>query len=173
MSHLTWDQLSNLDDWPPGFDIDHVRALRPILQRMMQPARADEIAVQVEFLQSFYRSKPNLPQFADAEKRAWLAVLGHWPADIMEAAVKQWISEDRAFPPSVPGELKAVGEPIFCARKALFDVSERLLGAKDKPHEPEKQSPEVRALIAKGLRALAKGDYETAWAVNRELKVTP
>ena len=63
------------------------------------------------------------------DKRMWLDVLGHWPTDVLQAAVNKWCAEDRPFGPNVPGELKPLGEHVIIRRTALKERAERMLSA--------------------------------------------
>ena len=101
--------------------------MKALIETALTPAPPEEIALACEFIVSRYPAKPDAPAFAVMDKRMWLDVLGHWPGDVMAAAQRRWCSEDRPFPPKVPGEVLALGEPIMRARRALLARAERLL----------------------------------------------
>jgi hypothetical protein len=126
-----------------------IAALTPLVEAALTPAPVEQLALWVQFLIERYRMKPDTPAFADMDKRMWLTVLGHWPADVLEAAVTQWCSENRPFPPQVPGELKALGEPIYRARAALKTRAARVLAL------PAPETFERDEGVARGLSALA------------------
>ncbi|WP_167755571.1 hypothetical protein [Vitreimonas flagellata] len=102
-----------------------------MIQDALRPAAREAVATWVEFLMSRYRGRPDSPAFSLMDKQMWLAVIGHWPVDVLQAAVTQWCAEDRPFAPSVPGELKALGEPIYNARRSLNARAQELLRGPD------------------------------------------
>ncbi len=108
-----------------------MRIYLPMIQDALRPAAREAVATWVEFLMSRYRGRPDSPAFSLMDKQMWLAVIGHWPVDVLQAAVTQWCAEDRPFAPSVPGELKALGEPIYNARRSLNARAQELLRGPD------------------------------------------
>jgi hypothetical protein len=103
---------------------------REALVEAMRPAPASATMAHVEFLRSRYRARPAEPaHLADADARLWIEALAHWPADIAEAACYRWMTADKPFPPSVPGELLPFGDPILARRRAWLWRVERMIEA--------------------------------------------
>lgn len=117
-----------LDRWPDDLSPRQVRAMMPAIEQSLQPATANEIALWVEFLRGRYqRRAEDTAVFADMDRMLWLQTLAHWPLDVLQAAVMGWLGADKPFPPKVPGELKAFGEPIMMERRKAKYRAERLL----------------------------------------------
>lgn len=119
---------------PSPTELDAIRAALPLIVKSLQPAPTRVLARWVEYLLNRYPRKAEIHgEFAAMDKRMWQTVLGHWPEDVLEAAVAQWCAEERPYPPHVPGEVKVLGEPIMIARRALQDAGVKALGLPEPP----------------------------------------
>jgi hypothetical protein len=126
---LSEAKLQDRSAWPEGIDLRAVAAAHEALQRAVTPGDGRCLAIWCQFLIERYRMRPDTPAFGDMEARVWLTVLGHWPDDVIEAAVVGWCGDNRPFAPAVPGELKPYGEPILIARRALERRAALMLSA--------------------------------------------
>lgn len=133
-----------------------VRIFLPMIRDALKPADPKQVAFWVEFLMSRYRGRPDAPSFSIVDKQMWLRSIGHWPLDVLEAAITQWCDEERPFAPSVPGEVKALGQPIYNKRRALLGRGEELLLGPD--------AVEREYVSAEDLRALEQQLYRRALA---------
>lgn len=145
-----------------------MESLAPLLFAATQPGRPGDLALWIEFLLSRYTPKPDAPAFADMDKRIWLRVLGHWPTDVMEAAVTAWCEEKRAFKPQVPGEVKPLGEPILAERRALLARAECIIQAPAvaPPIETRAERANVVRAVAARLGLGRRGEPDKAQPVN-------
>ncbi len=123
----------------------------PRLAATLTPADPREVAFWVEFLRSRYRARGDDPRFATIDARLWLWSLKDWPLDVLQAAVVRWMDEARPYPPSTPGEVKALGAPIFGARSRLLSAAETVLEAarKHRPHMVVEPDPRAVSLLAR------------------------
>lgn len=137
---------------PSPADAEAIRSALPQITKSLAPAQPRAIAKWVEYLLNRYPRKAEVhPEFSEMDKRMWVNIIGHWPEDVLEAAVTQWCNEERPFPPRVPGELKALGEPIVVARRQLEAAAVRVLGLPAAPVYVEK------GMMTKLLDAMKRG----------------
>lgn len=169
---LDWAALSDPERWPEGARRTDIAEAAAALRAALAPANGEEVATWVEFLLSRYRARGDAPAFADMDKRLWVAAVGHWPLDVLEAAVTAWCLEDRPFPPSVPGELKPLGEPIHVARLSLLYRAEKMLAAPARDRGegvgPEAMQRLIESVRLKPTRPKAPGALAKFFARRRE-----
>jgi hypothetical protein len=165
------EQLERREHWPaPVSDGDLIAAI-DAMGALVKPAPIETLALWVEFLLSRYPAKADAPTFAEMDKRIWAAVLGHWPADVLEAAVTKWCGEAKRYPPSVPGELKPYGEPIIAARQVALWKLKRMLAAP--PIVAIEEDRDASALLATLRKSLALAPTRARPALTERFRQPP
>jgi hypothetical protein len=95
----------------------------------MKPAPAEAILDRIAALALHYPARPLTDAQAERLAADWIADLGHLPADILDAACRDWRRSANGFAPT-PGQLLALADPIFRGRAFYLEAAERLLDPK-------------------------------------------
>ena len=83
-----------------------------------RPATAEQFALIVERFALHYPEAKLTPQERKLVMRDWLRLLGHLPADMLEAAADAYVMSPARFFPT-PGQFNAVIERAWNYRQAL------------------------------------------------------
>lgn len=98
---------------------DVVRECQQILSAE-RPAKVEQFAVILEKLSLHYPENRLSPAEQKLVLQDWRRLLGHMPADILQAAADAYVMSPARFMPT-PGQLNAIAEKLWGYRKRLAD----------------------------------------------------
>lgn len=85
-----------------------------------RPAKVEQFAVILEKLSLHYPENRLSPAEQKLVLQDWRRLLGHMPADILQAAADAYVMSPARFMPT-PGQLNAIAEKLWGYRKRLAD----------------------------------------------------
>lgn len=93
-----------------------------------KPAQPEQFAVILEKLSLHYPENRLSPAEQKLVVQDWRRLLGHLPADILQAAADAYVMSSARFMPT-PGQLYAVAEKLWGYRKCLAERARETLAA--------------------------------------------